>query len=348
MIVDAHLDLAYNAVLRGRDVRQPAANQPFVDNETATIGLPDLRKGKVDLICATIFCSPFSYKEIGYRNGDEAYAQAIDQLKWYQDCIRDGLMKFVKTRGELPGSTGYQPVPSPAHAQVARATEGPLHAILLMEGADALRNEADVKFFHDAGMRIVGLAWKKTRAAGGTGQPGPLSDEGRQLVKILDQYQIIHDTSHLAEEAFWQLLDLATGPIIASHSNARALVPTDRQLSDDMIKAIAKRGGVIGINFYDKFTMLPKDYGTRKAKMNDIVQHMKYMCDLIGNTNHVAIGTDLDGGIGRENIPPDLETIADLHKVGDALRHAGFSDADVKRILSDNWLNFFAGTLPSS
>ena len=132
-----------------------------------------------------------------------------------------------------------------------------------MEGADALRNEADVKHFFDAGMRIVGLAWKKTRAAGGTGQPGPLSDEGRDLVKILDRYKIIHDTSHLAEEAFWQLMDLATGPIIASHSNARALVPTDRQLSDDMIKALVKRGGVIGINFYDKFVMLPSDYGTR-------------------------------------------------------------------------------------
>jgi membrane dipeptidase len=301
MIVDAHLDLAYNAVLRGRDVRRPASEQPFVDNETATVGLPDLRRGHIDLICATIFCSPFSYKEVGYRNGDEAYAQAIDQLKWYQDCIRDGLMRFVKTRDDLRG-VGASPA---------------LSAILLMEGADALRNEADVKFFHDAGMRIVGLAWKKTRAAGGTSQPGPLSDEGRELVKTLDKYGIIHDTSHIAEEAFWQLMDLATGPIIASHSNARTLVPTDRQLSDEMIKATVTRGGVIGINFYDKFTMLPKDYGQRKARMSDIVQHMKYMCDLIGNANHVAIGTDLDGGIGRENIPPEFETIADLHKLSD-------------------------------
>jgi membrane dipeptidase len=348
MIVDAHLDLAYNAVLRGRDVRRPASEQPFVDNETATVGLPDLRKGHVDLICATIFCSPFSYKEVGYRNGDEAYQQAIDQLQWYQDCIRDGLMKFVRTSSDLPRSTGNLPVPSPAHGQVARATGQPLHAILLMEGADALRNEADVKFFHDAGMRIVGLAWKKTRAAGGTGQPGPLSDEGRTLVKALDRYGIIHDTSHLAEEAFWQLMDLTAGPIIATHSNARALVPTDRQLSDDMIKAIVTRGGVIGINFYDKFTMLPKDYGTRKAQMSDIVQHIKYMCDLIGNANHVAIGTDLDGGIGREHVPPVIETIADLHKLGDALSAAGFNDRDVQNILSQNWLNFFASALPSS
>src|SRR5690242_13098482 len=149
MIVDAHLDLAYNAVLRGRDVRRPASEQPFVDNETATVGLPDLRKGHIDLICATIFCSPFSYKEVGYRNGDEAYAQALDQLKWYQDCIRDGLMRFVRTSNDLPGSMGYQPAPPPAHGQVAGATETPLHAILLMEGGDALRIEADVKFFHD-------------------------------------------------------------------------------------------------------------------------------------------------------------------------------------------------------
>ena len=114
MIVDAHLDLAYNAVLRGRDVRRPAAEQPFVDNETATVGLPDLRKGHVDLICATIFCSPRSYKEIGYTNGDEAYQQAIDQLKWYQDCIRDGLMKLRQNAATTsPVARATSPCPSP-------------------------------------------------------------------------------------------------------------------------------------------------------------------------------------------------------------------------------------------
>ena len=81
--------------------------------------------------------------------------------------------------------------------------------------------------------------------------------------------------------------------------------------------------------------------------MSDIIQHIQYMCDLIGNANHVAIGTDLDGGIGRENVPPEIETIADLPKVGDALSAAGFRDNDIEKIMSGNWLEFFKRSLPS-
>ena len=175
-----------------------------------------------------------------------------------------------------------------------------------MEGADALRNEADVKFFHDAGIRIVGLAWKAHALAGGTGEPGPLTAEGAHTSsKTLDRIQIIHDASHLAEESFWQLLDLTTGPVMASHSNCRAIVPTDRQLSDDMIKAIVDRGGVIGINFYDKFTMLPKDYGTRKAKISDIVQHMKTQVSELSGTPIASPSARIwMANRPRENVPP--------------------------------------------
>ncbi len=330
-IVDAHLDLAYN-VTRGRDPRQPAALQPFVDNEYATVGLPDLRAGGVQLVCATIFCSPANYKSSGYRTADEARAQALQQLGTYQQWIKEGELTFV-TR-----STGFQPVLQELkNGLETHAT----NAILLLEGADALRSPQDVQAWFDMGLRIVGLAWKRTRAAGGTGEPGGLSDEGRALVKEFDRLGIIHDASHLAEQAFWDLMELSPGPVIASHSNCRAIVPTDRQLTDDMIKTIAHRGGVIGINFYDKFLLPPAAAGKRRATLGDVVAHMKHICDLTGSANHVAIGTDMDGGLGREQIPEEVATSADLKKLAPALAAAAFGDADVKKIMGENWLRFF-------
>ncbi|MEZ0264238.1 MAG: dipeptidase, partial [Phycisphaerae bacterium] len=183
------------------------------------------------------------------------------------------------------------------------------------------------------------------RMAGGTGEPGGLTEDGRTVVDALDRHGIIHDASHLAEQAFWELLDRSTGPVIASHSNCRAIVPTDRQLSDDMIKEIARRGGVIGINFYEKFLLKPDEFNHRRSTLADVVTHVKHMCDRIGDATHVGIGTDMDGGFGAERIPTELKTSADLLKLADTLRAAGFSDADVTNILGANWSRFFAQNL---
>jgi len=219
----------------------------------------------------------------------------------------------------------------------------PLPAIILLEGADPLRTPADVEKWFSAGMRLVGLAWRKSRYAGGTGNPGPLTADGVALVKTLDQHKIIHDTSHLAEESFWQLLHLTRGPVIASHSNCRSMVPTDRQLSDEMIKAIIDRNGVIGINFYDKFLVPPTE--KRRATLDDVIAHMKHICDLAGNANHVAIGTDMDGGLGRDQIPVEITTSADLPELAGALTRAGFDAPAVANIMSGNWRRFFATNL---
>lgn len=352
IIVDAHLDIAYN-VTRGRDPRMPAAQQPATDREIATVGLPDLQAGNVALICATIFCSPGSYGgRQGYTNSEEARAQALSQRKWYQDRIAEGLMRLVGDTGVPPvrGASENQSTDfaRDAHPRNARATTEPLPFILLLEGADAIRAPEDVKEWFDAGLRIVGLAWKQTRYAGGTGAPGPLTPEGKALVKELDRFGIIHDTSHLAEESFWNLLDITDRPIIATHSNCRSIVGDgDRHLTDEMIRAIATRGGVIGINFYDKFLLPRTEHGSRRATLADVVRHMKHICDLTGSAEHVAIGTDMDGGLGREQIPVEITTSADLPRVADALSWAGFGDSDVAKIMGGNWLACFRALLPT-
>ena len=315
---------------RGREVLLSARQQKPDSDGIPSCGLPDLRTGGVGLICATIFCTD-DPKERGYRNAQEAYEAGTAQLAWYEQQSATGEMILVKYRAELAKA----------------GSDGKIRSIVLLEGADPLRTPADVKPFVDRGMRIVGLAWRQTRYAGGTGMPGSLSPDGVALVKELDRHSIIHDASHLAEESFWQLLDITQGRVMASHSNCRHIVPTDRQLSDAMIRAIVERDGVIGINFYDRFLIPPSEYGKRRANLADVATHMKHMCDLAGDAKHVAVGTDMDGGLGREQIPVEIETSADLPRLGDALSKAGFDDDAIRGILGGNWMNFFAAALPN-
>ncbi|HUB27907.1 MAG TPA: membrane dipeptidase [Tepidisphaeraceae bacterium] len=331
LIVDGHLDLAYNAV-RGRDVLLPAARQAADREGIPTVGIPDLIAGGVGLVFATIFCQPAEEEENipGYRTPDEAAAAGRTQLDWYHAQRAAGVFRFVESAADLPRPS---------------AASTPLPALLLLEGADPIRDPSEIDSWKSRGLRAVGLAWKRTRYAGGTRAPGPLTADGVALARALDAAGMIHDTSHLAEESFWQLLDLTAGPVMASHSNCRAFVPTDRQLSDDMIRALIRRGGVIGMNFYHKFLLPPEEFGKRRATLNDLIHHIRHICNLAGNAGHVAIGTDMDGGLGREEIPVEIRSSADLPRVAEALAGSGFADQDVRGIMGGNWLNFLRKSL---
>lgn len=321
MIIDAHLDLAYN-VGRGRDVRMPAAQQPEAEGEIATVGFPDMKAGDVGLVFATIFCQPNTPKHKGYTSPEEAHAQATTQLDQYDAWAREGHIKIARGADE------------------AKAGDA-LTAFLLLEGAEAIRTIDDAQKFYDRGVRIVGLSWQKTRYAGGTATPGPLTHAGRDLVKEFDRLGVLHDASHLAERSFWDLFNATDKLIIASHSNCRAIVrhdPNERHLTNAMIRAIAERGGVIGINFYDRFLLPADEFGKRRATFDDVVAHAKHICDLTGSADHVAIGTDLDGGLGREQVPLEIETIANLGQLANALSNSGFTSADVTKVMSENWM----------
>ncbi|HTW93895.1 MAG TPA: membrane dipeptidase [Tepidisphaeraceae bacterium] len=333
MLVDAHLDIAYNA-LRGRNVLLPAAEQMPLEEGHAAVGVPDLRAGGATLICATIFCEPWFSRDNspGYRTPREANLAGRRQLDWYASQRNSGVFRFVTHAGDLP-------------AGETRPND-PIAAIILLEGADPILSSEDAQWWFDAGVRIVGLAWKQTRYAGGTSMPGPLTAAGVELVEELEELGVIHDTSHLAEESFWQLMDLTRGPVIASHSNCRQIIPTDRQLSDAMIKALAGRGGVIGVNFYDQFLIPPAERGKRRANLDDVVRQIRHMADLLGGTRNIGIGTDMDGGLGREQIPREINSWADLGKLADTLSTANFSDQEITGIMEKNWMDFFCRALP--
>ncbi|MGC4032580.1 MAG: membrane dipeptidase [Tepidisphaeraceae bacterium] len=285
--------------------------------------------GGVRGVNAVIFCEPSFNSGPGYTSADEAYAMARVQLAIYEQWHAAGEFAI---RG---------------HGGDANA----MQAIILMEGADAIRNVDDLDFFASSGVKIIGLAWQATRYAGGTGQPGPLTPEGRAIVREIDKLKLIHDASHLAEQSYWDLFELAERPVIATHSNCRAIVrddPRERHLSDDMIRRLLQRDGMIGINFFDKFLLPAEQFGQRRATLDDVIAHVKHVCDLAGNATQIGIGTDMDGGLGQQNIPVEIKTSGDLPKLGHALLAAGFNDADARGILGENWRRFFDRVLPTA
>ncbi len=195
----------------------------------------------------------------------------------------------------------------------------------------------------------IGLTWATAnRYAGSNKEPGPLTADGRLLLREMERARMILDTSHLAEEAFFQALRVFSGPVVASHANARALVPSPRHLSDLLIRAITERDGAIGVIPYNRFLKADwtPEQGKEAVTLADVVQHIDHICQVAGDAEHVGPGSDFDGGIGMEATPAGIDTVADLRLIGPALAAAGYSAAAVDNILGGNWLRFLRRNLP--
>jgi membrane dipeptidase len=161
---------------------------------------------------------------------------------------------------------------------------------------------------------------------------------------------VILDVTHLSDECFWQALTVFTGPVWASHHNSRALVPHQRQLSDEMFRALVERGAVVGLTL-DAWMMTP---GWERGKttpqsaqlhLEKIVEHLDHYCQLAGNARHIGLGSDLDGAFGTEQTPLDVDSIADLQRLPALLRARGYSEDDIAGILHGNFLRFLRTAL---
>lgn len=367
LIIDAHQDIAYNALEWGRDIRRsvyetrkieesyagdPEAHPSRGAGGIAMSGLPELRRGGFSLVFATIFCEPLSAAHIpsstkpftqAYSTVEEAHRMGQEQLAYYQELTREPGVSFVLNQAQLRQHLDSWQASSPDDPQ------RPFGIIPLMEGADPIRTPEEAEAWFAQGLRIVGLAWQGTRYSGGTGHPGPLTPAGRDLLKVMERVGLILDMSHSAEESFWQALDIYSGPVIASHSNCRAFAPRDRQLTDDMIRAIVERDGVIG--------MLPGNFflnGDWKRShrfpvhLDQVVRHIDHVCQISGNALHVGLGSDIDGGFGRDETPEELDTALDFVKIADALRSSGYKEEDILNIMGGNWQRFLSRALPAS
>lgn len=312
-----------------------------------TTGLPQWIAGRVGVIFATLFVLPqhsagaYGRPSQTYATPEEAYAKAQQQMDAYHAlAAANPLVTIVESKQEL------EAVVSPWLRPEGDA-EASVGFVLLMEGADAIRQPGELAAWYDRGLRIVGPAWSATRYAGGTGAPGPLTDLGRQLLQEMAALDMILDLSHIAEEAFFEAVDLYPGSTIASHSNPRRFLPTDRGLSDEMIRHLAARDGVVGIVPYNRYLQPGWQRGQARTAvpLETVADAIDYVVQLTGNTTHVALGSDFDGGFGQESIPAGMETVADLLDIAGVLSGRGYGDADIERVMNGNWLRILRAAL---
>ncbi len=377
LIVDGHLDLAFNALHHRRDLTQSVQTlrerediyrdgvtpKPLHadalrkkvrvgDEGIATVALPAMRAGHVGIVLSTIMSRvqlPTDFLADGMRTQAAAHAIGQSHLHYYKALEGAGELTFIRTTADLDDSiSAWQ------KAAAKASNDAPIGLILSMESADPILGPDDVQAWYDAGLRSVSLTHFGSNTWGhGTGTKGGLFACAYPLLDALAAAGVALDVSHAADLTFWQLLDYWDGPVHASHCMCRALVPGQRHLSDEMIKAVIDRRGVIGmvlaepmlnpaVNF-DDLTTAPA-YSTRP--MAAIADHIDHICQLAGNNEHVALGSDLDGGFGREWAPVDYDTIADLQKLPGLLERRGFGTEDVARILHGNLLNFLRRVLP--
>ena len=346
LIVDSHLDLAYNFFEFDRDLRLPLADLrqreeggPVPDrNGTATVTLPELRRGRVGLVFGTLFVGPYSKnrmtERVIYRNKRQAHNQAMRQLDYYH-----------RLADELPYVRLVTDSKSLDEVITSQTSEEPLLGIVpLMEGADPIREPQEAEMWYEHGLRLVGLAWSNTRYAGGnwTGSGIGLSKEGQRLLDVMTEFGMILDHTHLSERSSLEALDRFQGVSVATHSNPRKMVPDvqERHLGDIQIRRLAEQGGVMGIVLANGF-LKPGGRTLKKADVTvaDVAAHVDTICQLVGSAGHVGIGSDFDGGFGRESIPAEIDSAADLSLIGDALKARGYSDTDVAGVMGGNWVN---------
>jgi len=337
---DAHLDLAYMAVSRrNMDLPPEDAGGPDLP---AAVTLPSLTEGRVRHCLATVFTEPDGADPaFGYKAGNIEAAAAVGrrQLDVYDQWAATGKMRIGG-----PPSENVEP----------------LQAWILVEGADPIRNPEEVAQWQSRGVAAIGLAWAKpSRYAGGNMTDTGLSPVGRDMVIAIDEAGIIHDLSHLSDRATDELLSIAKGPIMASHSNCRALVndgsaggpvgsttattpsvpPFQRHLRDDVIREIGRRGGIVGINLFSPF-LVRGGVRSRRATISEVVAHINRVCTLTGSKRHVGLGSDMDGGFSALTLPEGLDRPKDLGLLATALMENGWSRSETEGFAFENWVRF--------
>jgi len=364
LIIDSHQDIAWNMLTYGRDYTRSVHVTRRLEAGTATpdrngdclVGWPEYQRGQVAVVFSTLFASPARKQEVGdallyadYETAHRLYRSQIDVYRRLVDSHPDKF-RIVSTVGELDSVIEHWSRPVPEDREAGH----PVGLVYLMEGADGIRSPGELAEWYELGLRIIGLSWAGTRYAGGTSEPGPLSEDGRQLLAAMADYNFILDLSHMDEAAAYESLDRYEGPVIATHSNCAALMQgseTNRHLPDRVIRGLVERDGVIGLIPLNSFLKVGwlRTNGSRREEvpLDTFIAHVDHVCQLAGDANHAGIGSDFDGGFGLQSIPPELDTIADLQLVASRLSALGYKEADAANILGGNWLRFLRKHLPA-
>lgn len=303
LIVDLHSDTLLEIASGTRDISRRGSK--------GHIDLPRLREGGVDVQVFAAFIHP--------REATRGFARASELLDAFDrfTAAHSDLIGRVLTVGEIE----------------ALAREGKVAAVLSIESGDAVQgNPANVSRLYRRGVRIMSLTWNHSTALadGATEQRhGGLTSAGRGVLARMAELGIVVDVSHLSEQSFWAVLGATGGPVIATHSNAAGLTPHVRNLTDDQLRALAKRGGIVGVNFYPAFTGGPT--------LTRVLDHVDYLVKIMG-VDSVALGSDFDG---FNQTVAGLEDVSALPNLTAGLMARGYSREDIKKILGGNALRVF-------
>ncbi len=344
IIVDSHLDLAWNALNWNRDLTLPIdeirrAEVGMEDRRRSanTVCFPEMRRGDVAICLATVLarCTNANHALLDWRSQEIASAMGHGQRNYYRIMEERGQMRILRNPSDIQN-----------HLEAWRkGSRDAIGYILSMEGAEPILSPDDAARWWEKGLRVVGLTHYGTGLYGdGTSAADGLTTKGFELLKAFEQLGMIMDVTHLTDKGFWQVMESFHGRVLASHNNCRSLVPDQRQFADEQIKALIARDAVIG-GVLDSWMLWPGyvrgETDNNQIKLRMVTDHMDHICQLAGNARHIAIGSDLDGGFGREQSPSDLETIADLQKIPAFLKEKGYSESDIEGVMHGNWVRFF-------
>lgn len=365
LLIDAHLDLSWNALSYDRDLTETASaindcERGMTDcpgRSGATVSFPDMRRGGVAVCLGTMLARARADRiplagpprvSLDYRTSAAAFGMAQGQLAYYQLLEKQGQLAMIRTANELRVHWNKW-----TDGELSKESfQAPIGLILAMEGADPIVSPEQADDWFQDGLRVVNpVHYGHNQYAVGTGESGPLTDAGVALLREFERVGMIVDATHLSDPSFFQAMEVFGGPVIASHQHCRALAPHARQFTDEQLRLLIERDAVIGAAF-DSWMVIPnwrKGETPRSAvTLNHVVDHIDHICQLAGNHQHVAIGSDLDGGFGRSQTPDGIETIADLQKMAEVLDRRGYSPEAIDAVFHDNWLRFFAEHLPKS
>ena len=345
-IFDAHLDLAMNALEWNRDLTKSVyqireSEKGMVDKPDRgnnTVSLDAMRKGNIGICVATQIAGVKNkINPHGWSSMEQAWAQTQGQLIWYKEMEKNGEMYQIYDLNTLDNQIeNWQ----------KETKKKPIGYILSLEGADSIVNIDYLEKSYMLGLRAIGPAhYGPGVYAHGTDSNGSIGQKGKELVKKIEELNLILDVTHLSDTSFWETMEIYNGNLWASHNNCRKFVNHNRQFSDDQIKEIIRRDGVIGVPL-DAWMMVPNwirgksTPETMGVTLNQMIENIDHICQLSGNSNHVGIGTDLDGAFGIEQTPTDIDTIADLQKVPLMLKKIGFSENDIEKVMSKNFISF--------
>ena len=345
-IFDAHLDLAMNALEWNRDLTKSVyqireSEKGMVDKPDRgnnTVSLDAMRKGNIGICVATQIAGiKNKINPHGWSSMEQAWAQTQGQLNWYKEMEKNGEMYQIYDLNTLDNQLeNWQ----------KETKKKPIGYILSLEGADSIVNIDYLEKSYMLGLRAIGPAhYGPGVYAHGTDSNGSIGQKGKELVKKIEELNLILDVTHLSDTSFWETIEIYNGNLWASHNNCRKFVNHNRQFSDDQIKEIIRRDGVIGVPL-DAWMMVPNwirgesNPEAMGVSLNQMIENIDHICQLSGNSNHVGIGTDLDGAFGIEQTPTDIDTIADLQKIPLMLKKIGFSENDIEKVMNKNFISF--------